>query len=117
MKKAIVIPKYLIIFIFTSFLLSYWIIKILNIQNGELLFTPDVSVVNYETFFGNILEKDFDTYEEVEDVLYIGKNKNELKFYFSDLAVIKDYDKWLIISLVCFCFLFIFYKFKFQFKE
>ncbi len=117
MKKSIFLPKYLILFLITSLLIGYWIIKILNIQDGEILYTPDASFLRYETYFGTMIEKDYDTFQDVEDVLYIGSNKNSVKFYFSDLAVIKDYEKLLIISLICFILLFVFYKYKFNLKD
>lgn len=117
MKQTVSIPKFIIFFILASLLTSYWAIKILNIQNGELLYTPGISELKYETYFGTTIVKDFGTFEDVEGIIYDGKKKNEIESKFSDLAVISDYDKFLIFSFIIFIILFVLFKFRFKLKD
>ena len=117
MKRTIPLSKKILYLVLISLVLSFLVIKYLNLQNGSLIYTPGSSYLRYETYFGTKIEKEYDSYKDIQNLFFDNDEINQIESDFSNTAVFSDFHMFLLFSLIFFVIFYFFSKYNFAFAN
>ena len=117
MKRTIPLSKKILYLVLISLVLSFLVIKYLNLQNGSLIYTPGSSYLRYETYFGTKIEKEYDSYKDIQNLFFDNDEINQIESDFFFSAVFSDFHMFLLFSLIFFVIFFFFSKYNFYFAN